>query len=103
VSTLVSFRLFVLPALRALAGEDFAPPATERAVLSRSLEHRGNRPTYFPCRRVKGGGAKLPQVEPLDWKGSADLATLTRADCLAALPAGDYQLGIGDEVEILPL
>jgi len=102
VSTLVSYRLFVLPALRTLAGEEFGPPAMERAVLARSLEHRGNRPTYFPCRRV-GNSSSPPRVEPLDWKGSADLATLTRADCLAALPAGDYRLEAGAEIDVLAL
>jgi molybdopterin molybdotransferase len=102
VSTLVCFRLFVLPTLRALAGEPYAPPPTESALLSSRLGHHGNRPTYFPCRRIQESG-KLPRVEPLNWKGSADLATLTRADCLAALPAGDYELAAGDEVDCLPL
>jgi molybdopterin molybdotransferase len=100
VSTLVSFRLFVLPALEALAGVTYAPPATEPAKLTKAFSHRGGRPTYFPCRRLAGERSK---VEPLDWKGSADLATLTRADCLAALPPGDYELAAGDTVEILPL
>jgi molybdopterin molybdotransferase len=97
VSTLVSFHLFVIPALQALSGETFAPPATKRVRLAKSFEHRGGRPTYFPCRRT--GDA----VEPLNWKGSADLATLTQADCLAAMPAGDYQLEIGAPVEVIEL
>jgi molybdopterin molybdotransferase len=97
VSTLVSFRLFVIPVLQVLSGEKFAPPTTERVRLAKSFEHRGGRPTYFPCRRV--GDA----VEPLDWKGSADLATLTQADCLAAMPAGDYQLEIGAPIEVIEL
>jgi molybdopterin biosynthesis enzyme len=42
-------------------------------------------------------------VMSLDWKGSADLATLTRADCLAALPPGSYELAAGDAVDVLPL
>jgi molybdopterin molybdotransferase len=102
VSTLVCYRLFVLPALGALAGDAYTPPETERALLSRKLEHRGDRPTYFPCRRTQASG-KAPRVEPLNWKGSADLATLTKADCLGALPAGDYELAAGDEVDILSL
>ncbi len=102
VSTLVTFRLFVLPALRTLAGEPFAAPATTRAVVSRPIEHRGNRPTYHPCRRVDRAG-EAPHIEPLDWKGSADLATLTRADCLAVLPEGDYRLKSGANVDFLPL
>jgi molybdopterin molybdotransferase len=102
VSTLVSFRLFVLPALRALAGESFAPPTTRRAVLAQPIDHRGKRPTYHPCRLIVRDG-DLPHVEPLDWKGSADLATLTRANCLAALPEGDYRLEAGAGVDMLPL
>lgn len=97
VSTLVSFRLFVLPALQALAGADFTPPATKRGRLTAPFEHRGGRPTYFPCRRDGN------EVEPLDWKGSADLATLTRANCLAALPAGDYTLEHGAEIDVIAL
>ena len=95
VSTFVSFQLFVLPALRALAGGAFESTPAHRAVLSQSFEHRGKRPTYHPCRSVLGDDG-VRRVEPLDWRGSADLATLTRADCLAAFPAGDYQLAVGD-------
>jgi molybdopterin molybdotransferase len=97
VSTLVSFRLFVRPALQTLAGAKFSPPATERAVLTKPFEHHGGRPTYFPCRRDGN------EVEPLDWKGSADLATLTRANCLAAMAAGDYTLERGAQVDIIAL
>jgi molybdopterin molybdotransferase len=97
VSALVSFRLFVLPALQAFAGAKFAPPATERGVLTDPFQHRGGRPTYFPCRRSGS------DIEPLDWKGSADLATLTRANCFAAMPAGDYTLDRGAEVDVLAI
>lgn len=104
VSTFVSFKLFVEPALAALAGAEFAPPATRRAVLAARLSHRGKRPTYQPCRVVGEDSATGRSiVETLDWKGSADLATLTRSDCLAALPEGDYELAAGDVVDVLPL
>jgi molybdopterin molybdotransferase len=104
VSTFVSFKLFVEPALAALAGAEFAPPATRRAVLAAGVSHRGKRPTYQPC-RVVGEDARTGRsiVEALDWKGSADLATLTRSDCLAALPEGDYERAAGDDVDVLPL
>lgn len=101
VSTLVSFRLFVLSALRALAGEPYAAPSTEAATLASPITHRGQRPTYHPCRSSRDGGGRC--IEPLPWKGSADIATLTRADCLAALPQGDYELAPGDAVQVLAL
>ena len=104
VSTMVSFKLFVEPALAALAGAEFAAPRAQRGVLAAKFKHRGGRPTYHPCRRVcDGTHDQRPKIEPLDWQGSADLATLTRADCLAAFPAGEYELGAGDPVEWIAL
>jgi len=104
VSTLVSFAIFVQPALEALAGNGFAATTSLRGVLTDRINHRGSRPTYYPCwidfgRREEG----KPCVEPLPWRGSADLAALTRANALAILPAGDYELGCGDGVEVLVL
>jgi molybdopterin molybdotransferase len=103
VSTFVSFQLFVLPALRALAGATFEPIATHRAILAAPFEHRGKRPTYHPCRQRDPDAAGALQVEPLNWRGSSDLATLTRATHLAAFPAGDYQLAPGDDVRVVAL
>ena len=102
-STFVSFQLFVLPALRALAGASFEPAVAQRAVLAMPYEHRGKRPTYHPCRQSAPDAAGVLHVEPLDWRGSSDLATLTRATHLAAFPAGDYQLVPGDDVNVITL
>jgi len=100
VSTLVSFEIFVKPALRALGGEDFSSPKTLRGVLTSPVEHRGKRPTYHPCRIDFGKREQgLPTVEPMRWSGSADLAALARANALAVLPEGDYELAVGAEVE----
>jgi molybdopterin molybdotransferase len=104
VSTLVAFELFVKPALRVLAGGVFTPTPTQRAALTTSAEPRGRRPTYAPSRIDFGqrdGG--LPTVTTLPWRGSADLAALTRANALAILPAGDDTLSPGDSVEVLTL
>jgi molybdopterin molybdotransferase len=98
VSTFVGYKLFVEPAIEAAAGGEFTPASTSRARLARDFTHRGGRPTYHPCRRV---GAE--EVEPLAWRGSADLAALTRADCLGVFPAGDYRLDRGAEIETITL
>jgi molybdopterin molybdotransferase len=104
VSTFVSFKLFVEPALAALGGAPFAAAAIVPAVLAASFKHRGKRPTYQPCRvRSEEAGSGRRVVEPLDWKGSADVATLTRADCLAAMPEGDYELAAGEAVDVMLL
>ena len=102
VSTLVSLEVFVKPTLRALAGGEFSPPSSQLGLLTQPVSHRGKRPTYYPCRVDFGTREEgKPAVEPLAWRGSADLAVLTRANALAILPAGDYQFTAGEEVELI--
>jgi molybdopterin molybdotransferase len=102
VSTLVSFQLFVKPALAALAGGTFETATPIRGQLTAGTKHRGDRPTYHPCRLERGqqGG---DAVEPLVWRGSADLAAFTDANGLMILPAGNYELAVGTPVDAIPL
>lgn len=103
-STLVAFEIFVKPALRALGGDEFSPPKSVRGVLTNTVAHRGKRPTYHPARLDFGKREQgSPTVEALPWSGSADLAALSRANALAVLPEGDYELSAGAEVEVLTL
>ena len=104
VSTLVAFEIFVKPALRVLSGHEFCPPRPLPGVLTGPVVHRGKRPTYHPCRVDHGTRQQgLPTVEPLAWSGSADLGALARANALAVLPAGDYEMTNGTEVNLLAL
>jgi molybdopterin molybdotransferase len=102
VSTLVSFQLFVKPAIRALGGGEFSAASPVRGQLTDSIKHRGDRPTYYPC-RLEAGAQGPETIEPLAWRGSADLAALTRANGLLLLPAGDYELAVGTPVDALTL
>jgi len=104
VSTLVSLEIFVKPALRVLGGDQCTGPAVVRGALAGPFAHRGNRPTYYPSRIDFGNREQgLPCVELLEWRGSADLAALTRANALAVLPEGTYQLEAGSEVDVVVL
>ncbi|TWU29303.1 molybdopterin molybdotransferase MoeA [Bythopirellula polymerisocia] len=102
VSTLVSFVLFVKPSLTALGGAAFEQSPALRGTLTTSAIHRGGRPTYHPCQLGQAMDASL-SVRPLPWRGSADLAALTRANGLIVLPAGDYELTVGTAVEVMRL
>jgi molybdopterin molybdotransferase len=102
VSGLVCFELFVRPAIARLAGRE--PDAVLRrldARLTKSFAHRGDRPTYFPAivRRVAGDWT----AEPVEWRGSADLRGITRANALIVFPAGDRAWQPGDVFETLLL
>jgi len=104
VSAWVGFELLVKPALRALAGAEFAPAQSQHGVLSNSVSHRGKRPSYQPCRVSPASSVnELPQVEAYPWRGSADLAALSRANALAVLASGDYTLEAGEKVLYLTM
>jgi molybdopterin molybdotransferase len=83
VSGLVSFLLFVRPALDALAGFGHHPPRPASCRLSRPFAHRGDRPTYHPARWVD---PSRTIAEPLAWAGSGDLLTVAKADGFVAFP-----------------
>ena len=95
-SSLVGFELFVGPAIRALSGRPFTPPATFAARLAGGFDHRGERATYYPARLTATADGLL--AEPLPWQGSADLRTLSQADGLIHFPAGERAYAPGEKV-----
>lgn len=102
VSSLVCFELFVRPALRAIAGHEKTSLERRTALLVHEHRHRSDRPTYYPARLSESDGEL--HVEPLAWKGSADLSALSQADCFAYFPPGTrtYQRGEQLAVHLLP-
>ena len=68
VSGLVSFLLFVRPALAILAGGNPDDDPTPTFPLAIPYRHDDDRDVYRPARLVDG-----PRVEPLLWSGSSDL------------------------------
>ena len=99
VSSLVCFELFVRPALARLAGRPALGSPETAARLCRGLRASRRRPTYHPARTTFSAGVRT--VEPLKWRGSADLATLTAANALIAFPPGERQHRAGEVVHIL--
>jgi molybdopterin molybdotransferase len=101
VSSLVCFELFVRPALASLAGQAFGSIERRTAHLAAKHSRYSDRPTYFPARLFERNGQL--QVEPLAWKGSADLRTLADANCLAIFPPSDSEFSPGVAIEVYPL
>jgi molybdopterin molybdotransferase len=98
VSSLCCFHVFVLPALQAMAGR---PPEQSEvhASLASDFRQRGGRTVYWPSRVT---GDANPTVQPLDWKGSADLLTLARANAFAIFPGDCESFQAGQQVRVLP-
>jgi molybdopterin molybdotransferase len=97
ISALVTANLFMLPALRALAGADESPQqAVYRARLvadvksPKALEH------WLPVRFAQGG------VEPITTKSNL-IFGLVRADGLVCAPIGVERIAAGEWVDVMPL
>lgn len=94
VSSLVSFELFVRPALLALQGLSDPLPRFEPGILARPLR-RGMRDELVRARtRVEPGTAAVV-LEPLSGQESHMIARSAGADALIWLPAGEGELAAG--------
>ncbi len=101
VSALVTFCLFVAPAVRALSGAA-EPPRRTVATLRSDCEKAPGRAHAVRCRLLLG--AHGWEAEPTGVQGSHVLTSMLGADALAILPAGSAGVAAGTrvEVELLP-
>lgn len=99
VSSYVCFELFVRPAIAALRGRGFVGLRTARARLKHEFQHSGGRPAYLPAVYWAEAG----EIAILPWQGSADLATLAKANCLARLGVERQELRPGVEIGLVEI
>jgi molybdopterin molybdotransferase len=99
VSTMVTFELFVPPALDLLAGAEARPLPLVRAQLAEALKEKPGLAHFLPA-RVEWQGP-TPEVKALPWQGSGDIAALARANCFLVVPADREEIPRGEPVSIL--
>jgi molybdopterin molybdotransferase len=101
VSAMVTFTLFVAPALRALAGGS-PDAARTTALLARDIEKRPGRTHAVRCRLRASERGWL--AEPTGDQSSHVLTSMLDADALAILPSESAGASAGDRVaiELLP-
>jgi molybdopterin molybdotransferase len=97
-SALVTFELFVRPALRALAGLPTAR-RTAAARLAVAQEKPPELTVFVRCRLRDGRDGAW--AEPLRTQTSGDLTSSVGHDALAILPAGRARLARGAPVTLL--
>ena len=101
-SVMVSFWLFVRPALRRLMGfDDSWWSSAMKGTLAASLLAAGPRDRFLPAEaEVRDGELR---VTPLPPKGSHDLAAFGRGNALVRARAGAAPAGVGAGCEVLVL
>jgi molybdopterin molybdotransferase len=101
VSSLVCFELFVRPAVAALSGQGFRQVLAFSATITHEYDHSGGRAACLPA--LVEGAAPDKRVAILPWQGSADLATLAKANGLVRLPSENRHITAGTRMDVLPI
>jgi len=99
VSTMVTFELFVRPALARLQGADEPSRSTLSAVLTGSLSSKGPRRAYLPG-WVSPNAVGALEARPLPTRGSADVVAFAKANALLILPEDVDRLDAGASVRV---
>jgi molybdopterin molybdotransferase len=100
VSSMVCFELFVRTAMHRLVGLEPAGPTLREARMAAPFRHQSDRQTWFPAKMSAVHGELL--VEPVGWKGSADLRSTVSANSSLLIPAGTVDWAAKARVKVLP-
>jgi molybdopterin molybdotransferase len=99
VSTMVTFELFVAPAIDLLSGAEARALPLVEARLAEAMKEKPGLAHFLPA-RVEWRGT-VPEVKALKWQGSGDIAALAKANCFLLVPADREKIESGESVSIL--
>jgi molybdopterin molybdotransferase len=99
VSTMVTFELFVAPAVDLLSGAEARTLPMVEARLGEALKEKPGVTHFLPA-RMEGQGAER-EVKVLKWQGSGDVSALARANCFVVVPMEREKIEVGERVEVM--
>jgi molybdopterin molybdotransferase len=102
LSSIVGTAMFIVPALKRLAGEADAGPLLERGRLGAAAGPSDGRTTFLTSRFVPGPDGVL-EAFPTERQGSHMTGALGESDGFAIAPHGSGPLPAGAEVDLLRL
>ena len=99
VSTMVTFELFVAPAVDILSGAEARPLPMIEARLGEALDEKPGVTHFLPARLEGQGPAR--EVKALKWQGSGDVSALGKANCFLVVPIEKQKIGAGERVDVM--
>jgi molybdopterin molybdotransferase len=99
VSTMVTFELFVAPAIDLLSGAEARKLPLMEARLAHALNEKPGLAHFLPARIE--WRATVAEVKALPWQGSGDIAALAKANCFLVVPAERERIEVGERVSVL--
>jgi molybdopterin molybdotransferase len=98
---LVTFELFVRPAVNALLGLPDPLPELRRGVLGAAVRRNPHREEYLRAMTRREVDALI--VDPLPGQESHMIARAGRADALIAIEAGEGEVPAGEEIRYISI
>ncbi|HLZ52712.1 MAG TPA: gephyrin-like molybdotransferase Glp [Candidatus Acidoferrum sp.] len=99
VSTMVTFELFVAPAVDLLSGAEARPLPMIEARLGEALDEKPGVTHFLPA-RLEGQGPDR-EVKALKWQGSGDVSALGKANCFLVVPIERGKIEAGEKVDVM--
>ncbi len=100
VSTMVTFELFVVPAIEIISGANPRPLPFFRAKLAHSVSEKAPLAHFLPA--LVGWPAGEPQVARIGWEGSGDIGAVARGNCFLVVRGDRQQMDAGEWADVLP-
>lgn len=108
-STMVTFELFGRAALELLSGANDAPLPLTLARLTRPLRHKPGLTRFLPAliqfQTAHNGPSacalSCAEITPVDWQGSGDIPSLTRANAFLVADPNQAEYAAGDLIPVL--
>jgi molybdopterin molybdotransferase len=96
-STMVTFEVFARAAVELLGGQEEPELHMPLARLTREFRHRAGLTRFLPA-RLSSDGAELT---PIDWHGSGDVPSMTRANAFLVADADRAEYPKGELIRVL--
>jgi molybdopterin molybdotransferase len=96
---MVTFELFVVPAVDLLSSAAARPLPLLKAKLLRPLKEKRGMTHFLPAKVEWENGA--PSVSALSWQGSGDTVTMAKANCFLVVGSETETIFAGESVNVL--
>jgi molybdopterin molybdotransferase len=100
-STMVTFELFVRPAIEILQGALPSPLPLMAARLTAAVRQKAALTHFLPA-RFEWGAEGLPIVTELPWQSSGDIVALARGNGFLVVRPERLEMGAGEWAEFWP-
>jgi molybdopterin molybdotransferase len=101
VSTMVTFELFVAPAIAILSGAAWRPLPLVKARLEHALKEKPPLAHFLPARITwSANDSGNATVEPIPWKSSGDIAAVVKSNCFLVVQGENQEIAAGEWADV---